>query len=73
MTITLEYLGYYAEVDDCFYGTVVNTNDVITFQGNGYTDVANAFIDSVEDYFDFCKSRGEKPETPKEYNIEGRS
>jgi predicted HicB family RNase H-like nuclease len=47
-----------------FHGEVVNTRDVITFQGTCVDDLRKAFIDSVEDYLEFCAERGETPEKP---------
>lgn len=47
-----------------FYGEVVNTRDVITFQGNSVEKLKRAFEDSVEDYLEFCRERGEEPNQP---------
>ena len=65
----LEYKGYvgYAEFDDesdIFYGEVINTRDVITFQGTSVRELNKSFKDSVDDYLKFCKSRNEKPDKP---------
>lgn len=46
------------------YGEVVNTHDVITFQGTTVAELKQAFIDSIEDYLEFCEERGERPEKP---------
>jgi predicted HicB family RNase H-like nuclease len=43
---------------------VINTKDVITFQGCSVKELKEAFIDSVEDYLAFCKERGESPDRP---------
>ena len=43
---------------------VINTRDVITFQADSAEAIERAFHDSVDDYLEFCKSRGEKPEKP---------
>jgi predicted HicB family RNase H-like nuclease len=43
---------------------VVNLYDVITFEGESVAELRQAFEDSVEDYLDFCRQRGEKPEKP---------
>lgn len=45
-------------------GRVVNTRDVITFQGKTVEEARAAFQDSVEDYLEFCAARGEAPEKP---------
>ena len=47
-----------------FYGEVINLRDVVTFQGETVTELRNAFRDSIDDYLDFCASRGEEPEKP---------
>ncbi len=65
----MEYKGYQAriEYDDearVFHGEVLNLKDVITFEGTCVEDLRQAFQDSVEDYLEFCRSRGENPEKP---------
>ena len=65
----MEYKGYQAriEYDDeerVFHGEVLNLKDVITFEGTCVEDLRQAFQDSVEDYLEFCRLRGEKPEKP---------
>ena len=49
---------------EIFHGEVVNTRDVITFQGKSVAELQRAFRDSVEDYLEFCKKRGEEPAKP---------
>jgi predicted HicB family RNase H-like nuclease len=65
----MEYKGYVGQVeyDDeagVFHGEIVNTRDVITFQGATVAELKKAFRDSVEDYLAFCSERGEEPEKP---------
>jgi len=65
----MHYKGYLgkAEYDDdagIFHGEVVNTRDVITFQGATVEELRRAFRDSVDDYLEFCASRGEDPDKP---------
>lgn len=65
----MEYKGYVGKVefDDeaaIFHGEVINTRDVITFQGKSVAELKKAFRESVEDYLAFCASRGEEPEKP---------
>jgi predicted HicB family RNase H-like nuclease len=60
------YLGsieYDAE-DETFHGKVLGTNDVITFEADGIKPLLKEFQASVDDYLDFCRSRGESPEKP---------
>jgi len=65
----LEYKGYVGRVDfdndsDLFHGEVINTKDVITFQGNTAKQLQKAFKESIDDYLAFCAERGESPERP---------
>ena len=61
--------GYQARVEldeeaGVFHGEVINTRDVSTFQGSSVDELKQAFEDSVDDYLEFCASRGEDPEKP---------
>jgi predicted HicB family RNase H-like nuclease len=65
----MEYKGYIGKVefDDeagLFHGEVINTRDVITFQGESVAELKKAFQGSVDDYLAFCASRGEVPDKP---------
>ena len=65
----MRYKGYAASVefDDnvgVFHGEVVNTQDVITFEGTSVDELVRAFHDSVDDYLVFCRERGEPPDKP---------
>ena len=65
----MEYKGYIGKVefDDeagIFHGEVLDTRDVITFQGENVADLKTAFRESIDDYLAFCKDRGEEPNKP---------
>lgn len=65
----MTYKGYQATVEldedaGLFHGEVINTRDVITFQGSTVAELKLAFRDSVDDYLEFCAARGEEPEKP---------
>ena len=65
----MEYKGYFAKVefiddDNIFHGEIINLRDVITFEGETVKELKQAFQDSIDDYLDFCKQRGEDPEKP---------
>ena len=65
----MKYKGYtgIAEFDDdsgVIFGRVIGLRDVITFQGESVAEVTQAFHDSVDDYLEFCASRGESPDKP---------
>jgi predicted HicB family RNase H-like nuclease len=64
-----KYKGYFgkAQFDDeleIFHGEVVNTRDIITFQGSSVKELKKSFEESVDDYLDLCRKRGEDPEKP---------
>ena len=65
----MHYNGYEALVEfdedaEMFHGEVINTRDVITFQGSSAVDLKTAFAESVDDYLAFCAERGEEPDKP---------
>ncbi len=65
----MEYKGYIANVefdDDAgvLHGEVINTRDVITFEGETVPEIRKAFCESVEEYLAFCAERGEEPDKP---------
>ena len=65
----MKYKGYFGTVTfdeeaDIFHGEVVNTRDVITFQGRSVDEIRTAFKDSVNEYLKFCEELGEEPEKP---------
>ena len=65
----MEYKGYigHVEFDDeaeIFHGEVINTRDVITFQGKTVEEIKQAFRESVEDYLEYCVKLGQQPEKP---------
>ncbi len=63
----LEYKGYLGTVeadDGAFAGRVAGLRDVITFEGETFAAVEQAFRDSIDDYLRFCAQRGEAPDRP---------
>ncbi len=65
----MNYNGYTAKIDldekeGFFYGEVLGIVDVITFQGKTVPQLRKAFRESVDDYLEFCKERGEEPDKP---------
>ncbi len=65
----MEYKGYIGKVefDDeagLIHGEVINTRDIITFQGDSVAELKKAFHESVDDYLEFCKKRNETPDKP---------
>ena len=65
----IEYNGYIGVIDfdpeiDLFHGTVINTNDVITFYGASVSELREEMQKSIEGYLEFCKELGITPEKP---------
>jgi predicted HicB family RNase H-like nuclease len=65
----IEYKGYVGvfEFDseiNSFHGTVINTNDVITFYGSSVAALRREMKKSVEEYLEFCREQERGPEKP---------
>ena len=65
----MKYKGYIGAVDfdaeiGLFHGTVMNTNDVITFYGATVTELREEMQKSIEGYLEFCKEQKKTPEKP---------
>jgi predicted HicB family RNase H-like nuclease len=65
----MQYKGYVGKVeyDDeagIFCGEVLDTRDVITFQGQSVDELRTAFRGSIDDYLACCEERGEEPNKP---------
>jgi predicted HicB family RNase H-like nuclease len=66
MLIHKGYIGHVTFDDEAeiFHGEILNTRDIITFQGESVHELKQAFIDSIEDYLEFCRKNGEQPDKP---------
>ena len=65
----MEYKGYRAVVTfedeaDVFHGEVVNTRDVIVFEGTSVAQLKKEFKFSIDDYLKACEERGRTPDKP---------
>ena len=65
----MEYKGHIGQVEftdeaESFSRGVINTRDVITFQGKSVTELTKAFRESIDNYLAFCKQRSETPDKP---------
>ena len=65
----MEYHGYRAALNldadaGIFHGEVIDTLDVITFQGESVMELRRAFADSVDEYLAVCSERGRTPDKP---------
>ena len=61
-----DYIGHvvFDAAAEIFHGEVINTRDVITFQGDTVKALKQAFKESIDDYLAFCEERNEAPEKP---------
>ena len=71
---TMTYDGYVAtiELDEdvgLFHGEVINTRDVLAFQGRTLGELKAAFADTIADYVEWCRERGKQPERPYSGNF----
>lgn len=69
MNKLMSYKGYQGKIeydDDAgiFHGMVINTRDVITFEGESVEELRKAFRDSIDEYLDYCARIGKKPDKP---------
>ena len=65
----MRYKGFagMAEYDDeagIFHGEVINTRDVITFEGESLGEAEKAFRESVDDCLAWCREDGKEPDKP---------
>ena len=64
------YKGYtgnveYNEVDNCLYGKVEGlAKALITYQGKSIDELESDFKEAVDDYLEFCVSKGMEPQRP---------
>ena len=71
---TMTHNGYVAtiELDEeagLFHGEVVNTRDVLTFQGWTLDELKVAFADTIADYIEWCRERGKEADRPYSGNF----
>ena len=67
MTNTLKYKDFlgsveYSDGDNCFFGKIIGTTDLITFEGDSVETLKAAFAEAVEDYLTLCKEVGKEPQ-----------
>lgn len=63
----LTYKDFYGSVeysasDECFFGKIIGTTDLVTFEGDSVQGLKSAFRDAVEDYLILCKETGKEPQ-----------
>ncbi len=67
LTNVLSYQDYRAEFGydadaDLFHGRVIGINAVVDFYGKDIEELKREFKTSIEDYIDYCRTLGQKPE-----------
>lgn len=65
----MEYKGYVGLVEfdseaKIFHGDIINTRDVITFQGKTVDEIETAFKESIDYYIQWCMEENIEPERP---------
>ena len=65
----IEYKGYIGVIDfdpeiDLFHGTVINTQDVVTFYGASVAELREEMQKSLDIYFEVCEEQGKVPDKP---------
>ena len=63
----LHYKNYYGNVffseeDGVFHGKVLGITDSISFEGESVKELIEDFHSCIDEYLEFCKSVGEKPQ-----------
>ncbi|WP_296894326.1 type II toxin-antitoxin system HicB family antitoxin [Thiobacillus sp.] len=66
---TLHYKDYEGSIETslegrCFYGQILFVNDLVTYEGESFETLENAFHDAVDDYLAFCAEVGKAPDKP---------
>jgi predicted HicB family RNase H-like nuclease len=66
---TLTYRGYIAVIepdldDGLLVGRVINTRDLIGFDGETIAQVLESFHAAVDEYIEDCRQRGKEPNKP---------
>ena len=64
---TLKYKDFlgsveYSADDDCFFGKIIGTADLVTFEGDSVNSLKTAFQEAVEDYIVLCEEVGKEPQ-----------
>ena len=63
----LKYKGFYGSVefsaaDEGFFGKIIGTVDLVTFEGESVEDLKKAFTEAVDDYIALCNELGKEPQ-----------
>ena len=63
----MKYKGYeavieYDEIDRLFFGRVINTKDIISFDGTTVDELQQSFEAVIDEYLEDCKKEGKEPD-----------
>ncbi|GGG08584.1 MULTISPECIES: type II toxin-antitoxin system HicB family antitoxin [Cysteiniphilum] len=67
MSNAMQYKGYRGSIkvnhnDGIFHGEIMNINATVSYEGENYQDLKQAFVDAVDDYLEFCAEHDITPE-----------
>ena len=65
----MKYKGYvatvkYSDEDETFIGEVINSQDILVFDGQSVDEVKQSFHSVVDEYLEDCKKEGAEPKKP---------
>ncbi|CDZ79345.1 putative protein encoded in hypervariable junctions of pilus gene clusters [Legionella massiliensis] len=65
----LQYKGYighvvFDDLNELFFGEIINTQTVITFQATMSHQLKNAFMEAIDNYLKSCEKQLKEPEVP---------
>lgn len=52
----------YSDEDECFFGKVIGTDSLISYEGNSLQELKSNFKEAVDGYLQHCKTNGVEPE-----------
>lgn len=65
----LQYKGYighvvFDDLNELFFGEIINTQAVITFQATRANHLKKAFMEAIDNYLKSCEKQFKEPELP---------
>lgn len=65
----MKYKEYYATVNyedetSTFYGQIEDIDDLVSFESDTVTGLKTEFKNAVEEYLEFCRENGKRPDKP---------
>ena len=59
-----EAIVKYSDEDQTFVGEVINTRDILVFDGQNVKEIERSFHEVVDEYLNDCAKDGREPEKP---------